>query len=889
MLRIIATSNPNKVELGQSQIVINKKTGRAYWDTGETRLTFGGSEATVNEGEGNNSIQGEVSAAFGDGSIALGIATVAGCKGYRIKAYDTVNKYIYLTTSDANCPTIDDGIDHIDTDFVTPEYEQGDMFSIVADKHYSSVAMIESIEFNRVKYTYDLTKTSDPVATAAKKTEETDAEDRYAFYVPLRADKGVISITSSSVAFGSFNGAVGDNSFVSGTQNLAGGENSHAEGDNVRALGKSSHAEGTHTSTVNQYSHAEGNRTTAFGANGSHAEGTSGYPAIANGYITPISSKEEVATAWVNCKQMFSVAFGAASHVEGENCAALGSGSHCQGTQNMTYLNDGHAEGRNTVSYGYYSHAEGQGSLAGQKSLVELIVEKDGVLSITDITSISNRSVAYGKGSHIEGCYTIAYGNYSHAEGSNTIAEGISSHAEGSMTHTVGLHSHAEGYMTFANGDEAHSEGKSTRAEGDRSHAEGLQTWTQGTNSHAEGVYGIAWGYASHIEGGSSRDDIENLINVAQTAEGATSPEVVLIEEFNTNYFSMAHGSYSHIEGCSNLGLGFASHTEGLNNINKGYGCHVEGYHNIGNSQYGHVSGKYNDPGSKDQFAVIVGNGSSDAKRKNIHTLDWNGNAWFKGNVTVGANNDKLVTQSELQAAINNGGGGEASGSGVYYLSGKISTSQWNTLAQQYHTFVVTDYVELTDVDNTLVGPHTVIGDSNRVGDYRNGIMSRHSGIKSENINFYNITPAQYFEGAEFTNCTFTNCAFAYGTANDYVLKLDKCTLSFCSCINEVQITLQGNATLNNCVFTPQFDMPGVSVYIEAEGDMFLNGCRFEKTGTDQHSLNISNISDGSNVWIQNCTYKNITINSTKQPYLINNVVNGELQAVNYTANYTAN
>ena len=45
------------------------------------------------------------------------------------------------------------------------------------------------------------------------------------------------------------------------------------------------------------------------------------------------------------------------------------------------------------------------------------------------------------------------------------------------------------------------------------------------------------------------------------------------------------------------------------------------------------VQGKYNvkDTGSK--YAHIIGNGTSDTARSNAHTVDWNGNAWFAGDV----------------------------------------------------------------------------------------------------------------------------------------------------------------------------------------------------------------------------------------------------------------
>ena len=61
---------------------------------------------------------------------------------------------------------------------------------------------------------------------------------------------------------------------------------------------------------------------------------------------------------------------------------------------------------------------------------------------------------------------------------------------------------------------------------------------------------------------------------------------------------------------------------------------------------------------SKGQYSTIVGNGTSDTERSNAYTLDWEGNAWFAGDVyvhsTSGTNKDdgskKLLDTSDLLA-----------------------------------------------------------------------------------------------------------------------------------------------------------------------------------------------------------------------------------------------
>ena len=125
-------------------------------------------------------------------------------------------------------------------------------------------------------------------------------------------------------------------------------------------------------------------------------------------------------------------------------------------------------------------------------------------------------------------------------------------------------------------GSSAHAEGRNTTASGSASHAEGSFTEATGSNSHAEGGYTDATGTASHAEG----------------------------------YQTKANGEYSH----------------------------AEGYYTTAASESQHVQGKYNTVDSSNTYAHIIGNGTGNttSKRSNAHTVDWNGNAWFSGDVKVG-------------------------------------------------------------------------------------------------------------------------------------------------------------------------------------------------------------------------------------------------------------
>lgn len=174
--------------------------------------------------------------------------------------------------------------------------------------------------------------------------------------------------------------------------------------------------------------------------------------------------------------------------------------------------------------------------------------------------------------------YTI--GNYAFAEGSSTEASGNYSHAEGGHTTASGYLSHAEGESTYATGTSSHAEGGGTVANGNYSHAEGQNTTAKEISSHAEG------------------------------------------------YHTNANKSYSHAEGYYTNANGLSSHAEGGNTTASCKYSHVEGEYNIlDTTGTATTRGKY---------AHIVGNGTSNTKRSNAHTLDWSGNGWYQSSVCVG-------------------------------------------------------------------------------------------------------------------------------------------------------------------------------------------------------------------------------------------------------------
>lgn len=134
-----------------------------------------------------------------------------------------------------------------------------------------------------------------------------------------------------------------------------------------------------------------------------------------------------------------------------------------------------------------------------------------------------------------------------------------------------------------------------------------------GNWAHAEGRFSHADGTCAHSEGISSR----------------------------------ASGDYSHSEGYGNTASGGRSHAEGHSTTASAFDSHSEGNGTIANGAQQHVQGRYNV--SDYRYAHIVGNGSAASARSNAHTLDWDGNAWFAGDVFVGGSSqtsgDKLMKE----------------------------------------------------------------------------------------------------------------------------------------------------------------------------------------------------------------------------------------------------
>ena len=216
-------------------------------------------------------------------------------------------------------------------------------------------------------------------------------------------------------------------------------------------------------------------------------------------------------------------------------------------------------------------------------------------------------------------------GMASFAFGLNVEASGTCSRATGITTKASGNYSIAEGYSSTATGQSAHAEGSRANASGINSHSEGTQTTASAEASHSEGTQTTAGGTGSHAEGCGT------LANTCLLhTEGRYNQSATIYPEWaaNTAYVIGDKVSYNNI----------------------GFMCIIDNSDAEWNNAHWQII--YHNS----EKALIIGNGTSDNARSNAYALDWTGNAYYMGNVYVGAGADstggtKLVSQTDYASS----------------------------------------------------------------------------------------------------------------------------------------------------------------------------------------------------------------------------------------------
>lgn len=240
-------------------------------------------------------------------------------------------------------------------------------------------------------------------------------------------------------------------------------------------------------------------------------------------------------------------------------------------------------------------------------------IEVDSKLSATSKNPIQNKVATEELNKKVNKNHAVIMEKISMGRKTNTNS-GYHSVTLGSMLEASNDNAYAEGYGTKATASPSHAEGMNTVASGRCSHAEGEETLATDDDAHAEGYKTTASADTAHAEGWGSISS-----NNAAHAEG---------------YHSFASGDSSHSEGNDTWAQGDASHAEGKSNYAIGFASHVEGISNSAYSEASHVQGRYASYDTLEEYAHIIGNGTNNEHRSNIHTVDWNGNGWYKGRLS---------------------------------------------------------------------------------------------------------------------------------------------------------------------------------------------------------------------------------------------------------------
>lgn len=440
-----------------------------------------------------------------------------------------------------------------------------------------------------------------------------------------------------------------------GSGTYADGMYSHAEGQGTHASGSHSHAEGYFSNAYGDYSHAEGQYSRADGT-GAHAESNSS-------------------------------AYGTNSHAE---CGgkAYGMYSHAQGYQSFALGYGSYAEGDTSIAVGGKSHCEGLGYGLGtfylygeQGSTVFKISHQSPYLNFTGLTLVTEDGECYNiiqseRTNYGGGHYSY---NITLDSSPSNISTDKATIAIIPFSGAFGDYSHVEGYYNSAIGEGSHAEGgtKETSITLDSSSNNVYKIYELKESIPKIGDKIITKSHPVQAETITDVDLINKKITLSNKLKDFTG--TLSCELYKQN---RAEGKFSHIEGNGTVSIGKYGHAEGSETLVNAEGAHAEGRNTIANGIYSHaegmstiasgknqhVQGKLNIEDTENKYAHIVGNGTSKTEypfnskyihsntdediftenRSNAHTLDWNGNAWFAGEVYVGGSGQDDATANKL-------------------------------------------------------------------------------------------------------------------------------------------------------------------------------------------------------------------------------------------------
>lgn len=150
-----------------------------------------------------------------------------------------------------------------------------------------------------------------------------------------------------------------------------------------------------------------------------------------------------------------------------------------------------------------------------------------------------------------------------------------------------------------------------------------------------------------------------------------------------------------------------------------------------------------------------MGNGSSTA-RSNAHTLDWDGNAWFAGNITVGEDNKEVALKEDLETSIANL---VNSAPETLDTLGELATAfnENKDIVDALNTAIV-NKADKTEIPTTLPNPNALI---------INGVSyDGSSSITINTTNIFDVTVTVDTNGDCTADKTYTELKTAYDNGN---------------------------------------------------------------------------------------------------------------------------
>lgn len=287
------------------------------------------------------------------------------------------------------------------------------------------------------------------------------------------------------------------------------------------------------------------------------------------------------------------------------------------------------------------------------------------------------------------------------ALGTDVEASGDGSFAEGQQTKAIGQGAHAEGGAgTTASDKYAHAEGYGTTASAQAAHSEGYNTYATGKYSHVEG------------------------------------------------YNSKATADMAHAENYGTEASGKNSHAEGLISTAKGNGSHAEGFGTVASANYQHVQGRYNVEDTENKYAHIIGGGTGNYDKKNIHTVDWSGNAEYAGDVTATIEGKKITMSSLADVILQSGA---AAHNAIYcgkYLGDAVTAEQAAAIADgSFEDLFIGDYWTMGGVNYRIADfdywYHTGFPEASRV-EKHHAVIVPDTTLATGQMNGSNTTSGGY-------------------------------------------------------------------------------------------------------------------------------------------------